>query len=81
MATSAERQAAYRQRAKVESNQRRLSVWVSAETAIALQRLARRANVTQTAMLERLVADADAAVLSGLDLDSPAWNEYFHVTR
>lgn len=67
MATAAERQRAYRQRAQVETNQRRLNTWISAEAAIALGRLARREGVTQREVIERLVNAAQDAVMRGLD--------------
>ncbi|SCU98858.1 conserved hypothetical protein [Cupriavidus necator] len=83
--TAAERQAAYRSRRVTGGNngngERRLSVWVTTESDLALQRLARRYAVTKRAMLERLVATADAEILRTLDIDSPEWSEYFGVTR
>ncbi len=75
MATNAERQAAYRKRARLED--RRLSIWVDHRAALAMQRLARREGVTQAAVIERLVLAADNAVLGTLDEDSPEWAAYF----
>ena len=75
MATNAERQAAYRKRAR--ENDRQLNVWLDHRAALALQRLARREGVTQAAVLERLVVAADNAVVGALDPDSAEWAEYF----
>ena len=75
MATNAERQAAYRKRAR--ENDRQLNVWMDHRAALALQRLARREGVSQAAVLERLVLAADNAVVGTLDPDSSAWAEYF----
>ena len=79
--TAAQRQAAYRARrssAGREGNgERRLSMWVETGTALALARLARRAGVTQRAMLEGLVRQADEHVLKRIELDAPQWDAYF----
>ena len=78
-ATSAQRQAAYRQRAK-HKEVKRLNLWIDMSAAGALARLARREGVSQRAMIERLVNQADDAVYASLDLDSPEWREYEGVT-
>ena len=65
MATNAERQHAYRLRhLKDETGQgERLSVVVSSQTKRALERLSVCNGVTQRAMLERLLQDAERALL------------------
>jgi hypothetical protein len=74
--TAAERQAAYRKnRATAGDNgERRINVWVSTATALALQRLARRG-----AVIEELVLAADEQAAAGLTEEE--WAEYFSVTR
>lgn len=83
--TAAQRQAAYRAKrasAGREGNgQRRLSLWAESGTALALARLARHEGVTQRAVLERLVRAADEAVLASIELDSPAWDTYFGMSK
>ncbi len=63
-----------------ENRERRINTWVTADTALALTRLARRYGVTQRMMLERLVADADEEIVSRLEPASPEWNAIFDVT-
>src|ERR1035437_3340181 len=79
--TTAERQAAYRKnRATAGDNgERRINVWVSTATALALQRLARRDAVTQRSVIEELVLAADEQAAAGLTEEE--WAEYFSVTR
>jgi len=79
--TAAERQAAYRKnRATAGDNgERRINVWVSTATALALQRLARRGEVTQRSVIEELVLAADEQAAAGLTEEE--WAEYFSVTR
>lgn len=79
--TAAQRQAAYRARRPYAGNdgngERRLSVWIDTCAGLALARLARRYGVTQRALIERLVIAEDEHILSGIELDSPQWREYF----
>ena len=79
--TAAERQAAYRKnRATAGDNgERRINVWVSTATALALQRLARRDAVTQRSVIEELVLAADEQAAAGLTEEE--WAEYFGVTQ
>jgi hypothetical protein len=76
-----QRQAAYRKnRATAGDNgERRINVWVSTATALALQRLARRGAVTQRSVIEELVLAADEQAAAGLTEEE--WAEYFSVTR
>ena len=69
MATAAERQRAYRQRARAERNQRRVSTWLDASAAIAIERLAKHWNVSQRQVIERLAIDAQDVVMRQLDDD------------
>lgn len=75
--SAAERQRAYRQRKLTEGTDARLDVVVSASAAAALQRLARHHGVTQRAMIEKVLADAEGATVAGMT-DTAA---YFDVTR
>lgn len=78
--TAAERQAAYRAsryRAGVDGNgERRINTWVSTRVHLALERLAQRYGVTQRAVLERLIEDADNAVLAGMAPNTAEWETY-----
>lgn len=67
--SSAERQREYRQRRATagDNGDRRLSMWVSTGTSLALQRLARHRGVTQRQVLEELVAQADTEATVGMD--------------
>ena len=76
--TNAQRQAAYRRRARHKDS--RLSVWVNTSAALALARLARHDGVSQRQVIERLITQADDAVYAGLELDSPEWAAYSGVT-
>jgi hypothetical protein len=80
--TAAQRQAAYRARRNHAGHdgggERRLSVWVSTSTWLAIARLARRYAVTQRALIERLVIKEDERVLAAIELDSPQWHAYFN---
>lgn len=69
MATAAERQRAYRQRARTEHNQRRVSTWLDASATIAIERLAKHWNVSQRQVIERLAIDAQDAVMRQLGDD------------
>ena len=79
--TAAERQAAYRKNRAIagDNGERRINVWVSTATALALQRLARRGAVTQRSVIEELVLAADEQAAAGLTEEE--WAEYFSVTR
>jgi hypothetical protein len=78
--TAAERQAAYRSRRDGGEGDRRLNTWVSCKTHFALNRLANRYGVTRREMFERLICDADDAILKTIELDSPEWDIYSNVT-
>lgn len=66
--TNAQIQAAYRARHCNElASARRLDLLIDADAHTALKRLATHYRVTQRAMLERLIADAQAALLTTLD--------------
>ena len=79
--TSAERQAVYRARRNDGEGDRRINTWVSVNADLALDRLAKRYGVTRRKMVERLIGNADEAILKTLKLDSPEWDEYFKVTQ
>ena len=66
--SNAERQAAYRARhlKDVEGKGERINLLVDTTTKRALERLATRYGVTQRAMLQTLIADAQSAVLDTL---------------
>jgi hypothetical protein len=80
--SAAERQAIYRKnRAYAGDNgERRINTWVTTGTYLALGRLAGRYGVTNREMLEKLVGEADQAIVSTLDPDLPEWSTYFTVT-
>jgi len=80
--TVAERQAAYRQRRPTagENGERRLNMWVTTGTALALARLAQHRGVTRRAMLEQLIIAADRRIVGKLAPDSAEWDAYFAVT-
>ena len=79
MKTNSERQAAYRKRRQTagDNGERLLTAWVSTGASLALARLARRYEVTQRAMIERLTLAADEEVQKGMAFDSPEWEKYF----
>lgn len=83
--TAAQRQAAYRAKRAFAGNdgngERRLNVWLSTESALALERLAKRYAVTKREMLEKLIRQADGEIVKSLILDSPQWDDYFGVTQ
>ncbi len=83
--TAAQRQAEYRKRrpfAGPEGNgERRLNTWVSTSAALALARLSNRYGVTNRAMLEKLILEADERISASLELDSPEWDDYHRVTQ
>lgn len=72
--TSAQRQQAYRAgraragRARAGDNgELRINTFVATSAALGLKRLAKHHGVTQRAMLERLIHDADKAVVAPMD--------------
>lgn len=75
--TPAQRQAEYRARRKHVgedgNGERRLSLWVSTQTAVALEGLVHHHGVTKRKMIERLITAEDDKIISGLELDSPEW--------
>ncbi len=79
--SAAERQAACRKKraaaGKDGNGQRRLNTWLDTRTFLALARLARHHGVSQAEMLARLIEPADDAILAGLALESPEWDQYF----
>jgi len=79
--TAAQRQAHYRARRNDGDGERGINTWVTSATDYALDRLARHHGITQRTMLERLIVEADDAVLHTLDLDTPEWDVYFAVTQ
>ena len=72
--SNAERQAAYRARHLKDENGQgeRISLLVNVHAKRALERLARRYAVTQRAMLEKLLNDAQTALLDTLTPDEQA---------
>ena len=83
--TAAQRQAAYRARRDTagenRDGDRRLDLWIGTPVHLALGRLARRHGVPKRQMLEHLIRQADDAIIGTLDPDTPAWADYFGVTR
>ena len=79
--TAKERQEAYRKRrphAGTDGNgERRLNTWIGTGASLALDRLSNRYGVTKREMLERLIVTEDKRILSGIELDSPEWDNYF----
>lgn len=73
-ATAAERQRAYRQRVR-DGQGERINLTVSVSAKRQLERLARHQGLTQRQVLERLLADAEGAVVDGLS--AKAAREYF----
>jgi len=66
--TNAQAQAAYRARhIKDAASARRLDLVIDADSVTALKRLAAHYRVTQRAMLQKLIDDAQAALLDTLD--------------
>lgn len=80
--TNSERQAAYRaRRAEAGDNgERRLNTWLSTSAALALERLARHHGLTQRAMLERLLLEAQYDATAGMTDDDPKRDKFFGVT-
>lgn len=79
--TTAERQAAYRERQDsggADGNgQRRVSMWLGTGAALALARLARRYGVTQRELVENMLLSEDERVLATLAIETPEWDTYF----
>ncbi|MES2260997.1 MAG: hypothetical protein V4724_20970 [Pseudomonadota bacterium] len=81
--TTAQRQAEYRVRRPTagDNGERRLSLWVSTASKLALDRLARRYRVTKQEVLERLLQIEDDRVSASIELESPEWDEYYGTTN
>ncbi|HLA36418.1 MAG TPA: hypothetical protein VJ001_16270 [Rhodocyclaceae bacterium] len=79
MATSNERQAAYRARRSTagDNGERRLQAWVSTAADLALDRLARHHGVSRRVMLERLILAADEQ--AGREMDDAGFAGYMGV--
>jgi predicted DNA binding CopG/RHH family protein len=81
--TAAERQASYRaSRAfsgKDGEGQRRVNVWLSTGSVLALKRIARRQGVTQQTLIENLLFAEDERILDEIPVDSAEWNKYFGI--
>lgn len=79
--TTAERQAAYRERQDsggVDGNgQRRVSMWLSTEAALALGRLASRYGVTQRELVGNMLLAEDERILATMKIDTTEWDSYF----
>ncbi len=79
MATTAERQKAYRAR-RVEANQGdsdyRLNTWITSQASFALARLAAHHGVSKRTMLERLILAADEQVKAAMGDESPVRDRY-----
>ena len=82
--TPAQRQAAYRARrpyaGKDGNGERRLNLWIDTSSSLALDRLVRRYGVTKREFLEKMILEADEAILRTLDLETPEWDRYFGIT-
>jgi len=82
--SGAERQREYRMRAHERNNQdgdRRINTWLRAQAVFALRRLAKHHGLSQREILERIILDADNAVLETLAPDSPELDKYLCVTQ
>jgi uncharacterized protein YhjY with autotransporter beta-barrel domain len=79
--TTAERQAAYRERQDsggVDGNgQRRVSMWLSTEAALALRRLSSRYGVTQRELVANMLLAEDERILATMKIDTTEWDSYF----
>ncbi|HIJ94819.1 MAG TPA: hypothetical protein HPP94_03590 [Desulfuromonadales bacterium] len=80
MATTAERQRAYRSRRNDGDGVRRIDTWVSDEAFRALKRLAHHEGVSRKEIIQRLILDVDAGILKRLEIDSLEWAVYMNVT-
>ncbi len=80
--TNAERQKAYRQRRKFEgpdnNGERQLNTWISTGASLALKRLAKIYGITEKAMIQKLILEADRATVNSLELDSLEYNRYYN---
>lgn len=76
--SNAERQRAYRAARKFagDNGERTIHAVVTTGAALALDRLARRHGVTKRAMLEKLILEADSAIMETLDYGSAELNAY-----
>ncbi|MSP97495.1 MAG: hypothetical protein EXR29_09800 [Betaproteobacteria bacterium] len=59
------------------NGERRLNLWLSAEAALAVTRLARRYCVTKREIIERQAIAEDDRASAAFDPDSPEWDPYF----
>ena len=65
--TNAEKQRRYRERHLGKEGEKvRLQLYLSFQTEARMQRLARHHGYSITAMVEKIIADADSALLAGL---------------
>lgn len=79
--TTAERQAAYRERQDsggVDGNgQRRVSMWLSTEAALALRLLSSRYGVKQRELVENMLLAEDERILATMKIATTEWDSYF----
>lgn len=77
--TNAQRQAAYRQRHLIaeDGGAERINLLVSLSAKRKLERLAACYGVTQRALLERLLTDAERALLDRLEVEGRAIGDYY----
>ena len=76
--TAAQRQAESRRRRQQEGNGiRQVSASVSTSAALALARLAKHQGMTKAQVLERLLVEADDAILKTIEPDTKEWDDYF----
>jgi hypothetical protein len=80
MATTAERQRAYRSRRNDGDGDKRIDTWVSDEAYRALKRLAHHEGTSRKEIIQRLILNVDAGILKRLDIESPEWDAYMNVT-
>jgi hypothetical protein len=67
--TNAEKQRCYRERKLKDENGERINLIVSVNAKLALKRLAAHNGLTQSAMLERILLEAQSAITQTLDDD------------
>jgi hypothetical protein len=77
--SNAERQRRYRQRHLVEGTDTRLNTVVSPHAKAALVRLAKHYAVTERAMLERLLTEAESELVQGFSTSKQ--KQYYSVTQ
>lgn len=79
--TTAERQAACWERQDsrgVDGNaQRRVSMWLSTEAALALRRLSSGYGVTQRELVENMLLAEDERILATMKIDTTEWDSCF----